>query len=140
MRIPNLFLLLLFGSLLLSAQDAPTKIKTVPVRSTSPASGAEMFAAYCASCHGPDGKGNGPAAPALKMRPANLSLLAQHHGGNFPSLLVLSSIQDGALTAHGSKEMPVWGPILLSVSKGSPIIVRERIANITAFIESLQLK
>jgi mono/diheme cytochrome c family protein len=140
MRIQRLLVLLLFGSLFLAAQDATTKIKTVAVRPTSSASGPEMFAAYCASCHGPDGAGNGPAAPALKMRPANLALLAQHNGGKFPALLVMNSIQDGAFTAHGSKEMPVWGPVLLSVSRDSPIIVKVRIANLTAFIESLQVK
>ncbi len=35
--------------------------------------GAEVFATYCAVCHGPDGKGNGPAAAALVPPPPDLT-------------------------------------------------------------------
>src|SRR5215471_2808584 len=66
----------------LSAQT-PTKINHVPLTPTSPASGQEMFAAYCAVCHGTNGKGNGPATPALKTPPANLTRLAVSHNGIF---------------------------------------------------------
>ena len=75
MRIASLIVLLL-GSLLMPAQESTTKIKKVPANPTSAGSGKEMFDAYCASCHGVDGKGNGPAAPALKKQPADLTLLA----------------------------------------------------------------
>jgi mono/diheme cytochrome c family protein len=139
MRIVSLVVLLLSGSFIVTAQDPAVKMKIVPVRSTPQSSGNEMFGAYCASCHGADAKGKGVAASALKVRPADLTLLAQHNGGKFPTLDVVSAIQDGALAAHGSQEMPVWGPILKSVSNG-PIIVKQRIANITDYIESLQAK
>lgn len=39
---------------------------------------------YCAQCHGMNATGNGPVAPALKMRPANLRLLSKNNGGVFP--------------------------------------------------------
>jgi mono/diheme cytochrome c family protein len=52
----------------LGAQSNPT-IKHVPLTPTSPVSGKEMFATYCAVCHGADGKGGGPAAAALKTQP-----------------------------------------------------------------------
>jgi cytochrome c553 len=139
MRIVSFVILLLLGSLIVTAQDPAVKMKVVPVRSTPTSSGTEMFAAYCASCHGADAKGNGVAASALKVQPTNLTLLAQHNGGKFPTLEVMSAIQDGALAAHGSKEMPVWGTILKSVSDG-PMIVKHRIANITAYIESVQAR
>ncbi len=135
------FAAFLLGSLLLPAQETP-KIKEVPAAPTSAASGKEMFGAYCASCHGVDGKGNGPAAPALKMQPTDLTLLAQKNGGKFPTMHVMSSIQDVNQTAHGSKDMPVWGPIFSSLSLGysSPGMVKLRIANLTKYIESLQEK
>src|ERR1039457_4011137 len=38
-----------------------------PVRRADITSGKNMFVNYCASCHGVDGKGNGPAAVALKQ-------------------------------------------------------------------------
>ncbi len=107
---------------------------------TSAASGKEMFDAYCASCHGVDGKGNGPAAPALKMQPADLTLLAQKNGGKFPAMHVMSSIRDVTQNVHGSKDMPVWGPVLSSVSSNNPAIVTQRISNLTKYIESLQVK
>src|SRR2546430_1689207 len=36
--------------------------------------GQRVFARYCAVCHGPDGRGNGPAAPSLIPRPRDLTL------------------------------------------------------------------
>jgi mono/diheme cytochrome c family protein len=139
MRIACLLAFLL-GSLLLPAQE--TTIKKVPAKPTSAASGKEMFEAYCASCHGVDGKGNGPAAPAFKKQPTDLTLLAQKNGGEFPTMHVMSSIQDVTQTVHGSKDMPVWGPIFSSFSLGysNPGIVRMRISNLTKYIESLQVK
>ncbi len=35
--------------------------------------GEKVFAKYCAVCHGPDGKGNGPAAPSMKPRPRDFT-------------------------------------------------------------------
>ena len=129
----------LLGSLL-SAQETTAKINKVPVSPTSAGSGKEMFDAYCASCHGVDAKGNGPAAAGLKQRPADLTLLAQKNGGKFPTREVMTSIQDVTQNVHGSKDMPVWGPILSSVSSNSPTIVTQRISNLTNYIESLQAK
>lgn len=139
MRIACLMVFLL-SSLLLPAQQTTTKIKKVPVAPTSAASGKQMFDEYCASCHGGDGKGSGPAAPALKMQPTDLTLLAQKNGGKFPFMHVMSSIQDVTENVHGSKDMPVWGPILSSVSSRNPGIVKMRITNLTRYIESLQVK
>jgi mono/diheme cytochrome c family protein len=128
------------GSLLLPAQETATKIKKVPVALTSPGSGKEMFVEYCASCHGVDVKGSGPAAPALKRHPTDLTLLAQKNGNKFPTRQVMTSIQDVTQNVHGSKEMPVWGPILSSVGNSTPGIVTMRINNLTEYIESLQVK
>src|SRR5438105_7900232 len=36
--------------------------------------GQRVFARYCAVCHGPDGRGNGPAAPSLIPRPRDFTL------------------------------------------------------------------
>lgn len=137
MRIISTSLLVLIATLIAAA--ASVNMKVVPVQSTPPSSGREMFATYCATCHGADGKGSGAAAPALKMHPTDLTVLSLHNGGKFPALDVMVTIQDGAVAVHGTPEMPVWGPILKSVSS-SPIVVRQRIANLTSYIESLQVK
>ncbi len=128
------------GALLLPAQEPTAKINKIPVQSTPADSGKAMFNAYCASCHGPDGKGGGPAASALKVAPADLSQLAHRNGGKYPSLAVVSSIKDGTGNAHGSNDMPVWGPILSSVSPNGTPVVQQRISNLTSYIESLQAK
>jgi mono/diheme cytochrome c family protein len=130
----------LLGAGALLAQESTPKIKPVSAQSTSPASGKEMFRAYCASCHGPDGKGNGPAAPALRKQPTDLTLLAKEKGGKFPAMAVMSSIKDGTPSGHGSKDMPVWGPILSSVSSDSPAVVDQRVSNLVGYIQSLQAK
>jgi mono/diheme cytochrome c family protein len=129
----------LVGATLLLAQDTP-KINKVGAVPTSPASGKEMFRAYCASCHGVDGKGGGPAAPALKKPPTDLTLLAQKNGGKFPNMRVMSSIKDGGQAEHGSKDMPVWGPILSTVSSDNPAVVDQRAGNLVGYIQSIQVK
>ena len=72
------------------SQDQSGKvIKHVPVKVTSAASGKEMYESYCAVCHGTDGKGNGPAASALKTPSTDLTTLSKNNGGKYPSLKVL---------------------------------------------------
>jgi mono/diheme cytochrome c family protein len=73
-------------------------------------SGKLDFRRYCAQCHGMDATGDGPVAPALKKKPANLTLLSKNNGGVFPEKVVRDFI-DGTKTsaAHGTREMPIWG-------------------------------
>lgn len=76
--------------------------------------GKELFAEYCTSCHGVSGKGDGPVASSLRTAPADLTALAAHNKGQFPSLRVMQAIKAGPnVPAHGSEVMPVWGPIFL---------------------------
>ncbi|MGZ6316230.1 MAG: c-type cytochrome [Anaerolineales bacterium] len=122
------------------AQEEPKKtIQHIPMKSTSPASGKEMYTNYCAVCHGTEGKGNGPAADALKIPPADLTLLSKNNGGKFPALKVGSSIRgDSDVAAHGSKEMPVWGRLFRSMSAGQQAQVDQRVANLISYVKSLQ--
>jgi mono/diheme cytochrome c family protein len=85
-----------------------------PNKQASAERGKELFSEYCTSCHGVSGKGDGPAASALKIPPADLTALAAHNKGQFPSLRVMQAIKAGpSVPAHGSEIMPVWGPIFL---------------------------
>ena len=142
--------LCLAGCMCVSAQTAPAtatpqaakpEIKHVPATYTSPSSGKEMYTAYCASCHGADGKGDGPAAPALKMPATNLTTLAVKNGGTFPAAHVATEIQGGAVApAHGSKDMPVWGPVFMTMGGHSAAQAQLRIRNLTNYLESIQVK
>jgi len=123
------------------AQEQNTEIKRVPPASTSPASGREMFVNYCAPCHGKDAKGNGPAAAALKQAPANLTELAKENGGKFPDIKVSAVLRGEAkVAAHGTQEMPVWGPVFWRMSQGHADEVQQRITNLTRYLKSLQEK
>ena len=104
-----------------------------------PASGAEMYTAYCASCHGKTGKGDGPAAVALKVPPPDLTILARKNGGRFPAGQVFQIIEwGGAIASHGSREMPVWGVAFRPVSNQSQKQVTARIEVLTKYIASIQ--
>ncbi len=122
-------------------QEQNKVIKHTTVKSTSPASGKEMYLSYCAVCHGEDGKGNGPAAGALKAQPTDLTMLSKNNEGKYPSLKVSAAIRgDANVPAHGTKDMPVWGSLFWGMSQGHEGEVQQRIANLTKYIESLQAK
>lgn len=130
------------------AQESQTKIKKVPIQRTSGASGEEMFDAYCAACHGKDGKGDGPAAGEFKVPPTDLTTLAQSHGGKYPSAYVDQVLHNGVAEAkaHGSADMPVWGELFGSIAHGGGpsasggTEIRQRVYNLNKYIESLQGK
>lgn len=101
----------------------------------------EDFFAYCASCHGPSGHGDGPVAVELKKRPADLTQLAKNNNGNFPYTRVRAVI-DGrgqALGIHGPAEMPVWGERFRQEGKNDTQ-VRGKILNIVDYLVSIQEK
>jgi mono/diheme cytochrome c family protein len=124
-----------------SAAQEASGVKHMPAQVTSPSSGKEMFMSYCASCHGKDAKGDGPAAAALKQAPADLTMLAKRNGGKYPSDKVTSVLRGQTiLMAHGDQEMPVWGPLFWSMSQGHEELVQLRIANLNRYLESLQVK
>ena len=102
--------------------------------------GEELFRTFCASCHGVNAKGNGPVAFALKRPPSDLTTIRRRNGGVFPRERLIHYVADGdpSAPAHGSKDMPVWGPNLTALAPESYKPVRERIANIVSYLESLQ--
>ncbi len=123
------------------AQEKDKTVKKAPIQHTSPASGQEMFTSYCAPCHGKDAKGGGPASVDLKSAPPDLTTLAKRHDGKFPEQYVTSVLRNGVKApAHGSAEMPVWGPILAAVSDNDQAVTNMRISNLVRYLESIQSK
>src|ERR1035437_3536993 len=102
------FMLFSLATAVLWAQnERPPVIQKTPAGRTSASSGQEMYRAYCAACHGTDGKGDGPTSAALKTRPSDLTDLAKRNAGKFLELSVFGTINgDLRITAHGSKDMP----------------------------------
>jgi mono/diheme cytochrome c family protein len=103
--------------------------------------GPQLFARHCASCHGDDGEGGGPVAAVMVISVPSLRTLAQRNGGAFPADKVAAYI-DGReqRTAHGTRSMPVWGTLLQDPDAPNEQVVRERIAALVAFIETLQYR
>jgi len=103
--------------------------------------GPDLYHAHCAACHGSDGKGNGPAAAALKTRPADLTILAKNNGGKFPSQRVQKFISgdDPSLPSHGSREMPIWGPIFHQIEEDQDF-GNVRLQNLIKYLETIQQK
>ncbi len=81
-----------------------------------------LYRRYCASCHGLTGKGDGPVAELFKVRPADLTRLAERYGNEHLVDTVQQAI-DGRrpVQAHGEKDMPVWGEFFAEEFKGDRI-------------------
>ena len=104
-------------------------------------SGEVLYKQYCAACHGLEAKGNGPAAPTLKMPVPDLTTLAARHQGKFPRDYVSNILRFGpGPSAHGSSDMPTWGPIFQIIDKNNERAVQQRIKNLTDYLASLQEK
>jgi mono/diheme cytochrome c family protein len=113
----------------------------IGIQKNAPLSGKLMYASYCAPCHGADGRGNGPVAPALKHPPIDLTALSKNNKGKFPAAHISSVLQYGSeISAHGTPEMPVWGPLLSKMSPGYPGESMLRINNLSHFLETIQVK
>ena len=83
--------------------------------------GRDTFLRYCASCHGPEGRGDGALAASLTKPPADLTQLAKRIGGRYDGRSVMEAI-DGRrqIAAHGTRDMPVWGAVFEDEGKGAP--------------------
>lgn len=119
------------------------KGKATPDRNQFPATyvvpGDVMFKQYCAACHGRDAKGRGPARRALKIPAADLTTLAKRNGGEFPYEYVTGVLRFGpGKAAHGSADMPTWGPIFEYMDHQNEGAVQQRIKNLCDYLATLQ--
>lgn len=140
MRQTVLFCVVVLATLSLSGQvkqpgkNAQTEMPDV-------ASGKQTYTEYCATCHGTDGKGMGPTASVLLIPPSDLTTLAKKHGDKFPEEYVTRIVRLGKpIPAHGSVEMPIWGPVFSARDKFSELAVQVRIKNLCAYLNTLQQK
>jgi mono/diheme cytochrome c family protein len=104
--------------------------------------GRSFFLESCAACHGGDGRGGGPAAAAFLTSPADLTLISARRAGAFP-VRELAEIIDGRtmVTAHGDREMPVWGERFSDEESGDSMkerLVQGRIRMLLVYIQAIQ--
>jgi mono/diheme cytochrome c family protein len=125
-----------------ATQEKETTVKHAQMAYTDPSSGSDMYAQLCAACHGPGGKGDGPAAPEFKRPPTDLTLLAKNNHGKFPATLVISTLEfgpQGSTPAHGNLKMPVWGNLFRGMELNEATATLRK-SNLTKYVESLQAK
>jgi len=111
--------------------------------------GKREFESNCASCHGLQGKGDGPLKPYLTRSAPDLTRLAKANGGALP-VSRLYEVIDGtaAVGAHGTSDMPVWGreyrlragEHYVEVPYDPETYVRIRILAVIDYVNRLQAK
>lgn len=117
--------------------------------------GADEYRISCLSCHGVGGRGDGPLARYLTVKPTDLTQLAKNNGGQYPNLkagaypfLRVYQVIDGRadVAVHGDRAMPVWGNRYLADQPGGVApyggvyekVVRGRILELVYYIQSIQ--
>jgi mono/diheme cytochrome c family protein len=129
------------GFMILSLDGARVDAQTVR-QGTAPRiqslEGVDTYKAYCAVCHGPSAKGDGPAATALKKVPADLTTIAKRSGGKFSAADVEAVIMgQQVLASHGSRDMPIWGPVFQALAPDNSVM-KLRVANLVNYVKSIQ--
>ncbi len=102
-------------------------------------SGEKLYQQFCASCHGQNGKGNGPASLALRKTPSNLRQISKRRKGQFPVPEILEYIDGRSIpSSHGSREMPVWGRTFSAKVGGGSIGEEVASGEMSALVEYLR--
>ena len=103
--------------------------------------GREIYAGYCAACHGPGARGDGPLAGDLPVRPPDLTRLAAENGGVFPYSDVMAQIHGYPGRFH---VMPEFGPLLQGRKvtwedeTGARLETPEALLDLARYLASLQ--
>ena len=99
--------------------------------------GRALYEQYCVSCHGREGRGDGPAASALKVRPPDLGTIGKRNKG-FSQQKVYDQISgERFVVGHGLREMPVWGKAFRDVEGGDQKAASD-LSDLTRYLQSIQ--
>ena len=102
-----------------------------------------IYLQYCGACHGPTGKGDGVAGSLITPKPADLTRIAQEHGGTFPFQGVIAYIDGKDVREHGDSTMPVWRERLADEpawDQGRRMQVQGKLMATAEYIRSIQDK
>jgi mono/diheme cytochrome c family protein len=109
--------------------DAVAYMKTLSVPSghVSLGAGHDLYTSICWVCHGLEGKGDGPAAAGMKVKPRDFTAKDFSVAGRGEE--IYRTISEGAAKSfHGSESMIAW--------KGS--LTPQQIRDVMAYIERLK--
>jgi hypothetical protein len=127
-------IVLVFAAALMAQPQRPEGDRLIPSLD-----GHTLFMTYCAVCHGKAADGTGPMAPVLKIKVPDLTKISERHGGKFPFTQVEKRIEgsDSDGLGHGTREMPIWGPIFSQVTTDEDF-GKVRIHNLAKYLQSIQ--
>lgn len=107
--------------------------------------GRALYLDHCAACHGPTGRGDGPAAAGLEPPVADLTRIAARNGGLFPMAQVISTIDGYTRIREGDAVMPEFGLqlqagdlVMLDTGDGIPTRTPERLVALAAYLQTIQ--
>ncbi len=136
MRVMILTACVLAGSVSLALAQGKPKIEQAPMANIKASDGAGMFLSYCATCHGKLGRGDGPAAAALKTAPADLTHISARNKGSFPEVRVKRFIEGAdEVAAHGTREMPMGGPAFRAMDRDTAAL---RVQALADYLKAMQ--
>jgi len=106
--------------------------------------GRAVYLAACASCHGEEGRGDGPMSMLLTLPVPDLTAIAARRDGRFPWLTIVH-IVDGrsGLRGHGGS-MPIFGAYFqgdtaaADAPDGSPVITSGRVLAVVDYLATIQ--
>jgi len=80
-------------------------------------------------------------AKSLKTTTPDLTRIAARSGGRFPLARIQKIIsgEEQVPAGHGTREMPVWGPVFSQVAWDQDL-GRIRVYNLARYIETLQVR
>jgi mono/diheme cytochrome c family protein len=78
-----------------------------PAAAQDKAEGKKLYITYCSGCHGESGKGDGPAAASLPVKPTNHTDGAAMN--QIPDKFLVEIISKGGQAVGKSSFMPAWG-------------------------------
>ncbi len=102
--------------------------------------GRFTYKTFCSTCHGPDGRGDGPSAKSMRVPPADLTGISSRSNGRFDRASVARAVDTkGKCKGTGHEDMPRWGEVFAKVRGGqTPAQVQQMITDLVAWIETVQ--
>ena len=125
------------------AAAAPPKIVIINARPTDSFDGRVIYQAYCSSCHGTFGRGDGPAARAIRTPVPDLT----HYGDLHPNCedSLIATLEAGHRgdgerpISENDLDMPNWAPIFRSMSS-NPSVGYLRLRNVAGYVVTIQAR
>jgi mono/diheme cytochrome c family protein len=101
--------------------------------------GAQLFQTHCAGCHGRDARGSGIVTGELRHAPPDLTRFTARNGGVFPRERVYRIIEGRDVTAHGDRDMPIWGDAFSRSRENlNDAAIKRRMNAIVDYLEAIQ--